>query len=357
MRLSSSSVLANSVTGFVSYYMSHWQCFPTLLPACLDFIRARGAKALQESDSSLRWFIDFFLDKCIDSRQLGSSVALAAMPAVSIVIKECVEKKLYVENFDEIIARFSRTLLDASQPEESLAFRYSAAICLSIVGNTLLNYKGKNGEASRNLFLLIVNVVEDEEEDVRATTALFVTDMLLPPENDPFGKHRLNLLSPSRCAEELAHQLGRWFGTTVIEKLLNLLGESTAIKEESPQSLYEPDRRSFFHEERESMRLIFLAVRSLCNRMKNEEGNQGVLIVNRLLDETEEQISLLEADAGNDMGSAEWMFTRSVAKQSAMKRVAVRLLIVQENLPSWAQNRRFIDLHARMERLNPRYTS
>lgn len=336
--------------------MSHWQCFPTLLPACLDFIRARGAKALQESDSSLRWFIDFFLDKCIDSRELGSSVALAAMPAVSIVVKECVEKKLYVEGLDGIIARFSRILLDASQPEESLAFRYTAAICLSIVGRTLLSYKAKNPEASCNLILLVVNIVEDEEEDVRASTALFVTDMLLPPENDPFGKHRLNLLSPSRCAEELAHQLVRWFDPSVIVKILDLLGESTAIKEESSQSLYEPDRRSFFHEERESMRLIFLSVRSLCNLLK-KEGDQGETIARRLLNETEEAITNLEADFGNDLGLNEWLFTRSVAKQSALIRVAERLNIIRVNFPSWTQDERYIDLHTRLERLNPRYTS
>lgn len=133
VRLSSSSILANTVTGFVTYYILHWESFPSLLPVCLEFVQARGVTALMEQgDASLRATLDFFLDKCIESRQLGTTTALTAIPAASSVIRESVEKNL-VDGLDDLVTRLTRALLDASSSEESLDFRMAAARSLKVV--------------------------------------------------------------------------------------------------------------------------------------------------------------------------------------------------------------------------------
>lgn len=134
VRLSSSSILANTVTGFVTHYIGHWEKFPSLLPVCLDFVQARGVGALLErGDASLRWYADFFLDKCIEARRLGTATALAAIPAASAVIKEAVEKNI-VDGLDDLVTRLTRALLDAAQPEESLDFRLAAVRSLKVIG-------------------------------------------------------------------------------------------------------------------------------------------------------------------------------------------------------------------------------
>ena len=132
VRMSSSSILANTVTGFVTAYIHQWETFPSLLPVCLDFVQARGVTALMErGDASLRWYADFFLEKCIESRQFGTTTALAAIPAAASVIKESVEKNL-VYGLDDLVTRLTRVLLDASSPEESLEFRLAAAKSLKV---------------------------------------------------------------------------------------------------------------------------------------------------------------------------------------------------------------------------------
>ena len=75
-RLSSSSVLANSMVYYVNHYILHAEAFPSLLPICLEFVRLRGATCLVESETSLKGFADFFLDKCIESKAFGITTVL-----------------------------------------------------------------------------------------------------------------------------------------------------------------------------------------------------------------------------------------------------------------------------------------
>ena len=135
-RLSSSSILANTVNCYVTWYITNWESYPGLLPICLDFIEARGASALLESDTSFLSLMDFFLDKCIETRQLGTATALAAISAVSVAIKDAVETKL-IDGKDELITRLSQALLDASKPEESVAFRTTAAKSIKVKNCTV----------------------------------------------------------------------------------------------------------------------------------------------------------------------------------------------------------------------------
>lgn len=133
VRLSSSSILANTVTGFVTYYIGAWETFPSLMPVCLDFVQARGVGALMErGDTSFRWYADFFLGKCIESRQLGTATALSAIPAASAVIKDALQKSLVLGS-DDLLTRLTRALLEASKPEESLDFRLAAARSLKVI--------------------------------------------------------------------------------------------------------------------------------------------------------------------------------------------------------------------------------
>ena len=72
-RLSSSSVLANSVVCYVNYYIQHADTHPSLLPVCLNFVLQRGATCLVENETSLKQFANFFLDKCIETKTFGTA--------------------------------------------------------------------------------------------------------------------------------------------------------------------------------------------------------------------------------------------------------------------------------------------
>ena len=114
-RLSSSSILANTVNGYVTWYINRWETYPSLLPTCLDFVEARGASALMESgDTSFRSFMNLFLGKCIETRELGTTTAIAAISAVSAVIKDAVETKL-IDGKDELIDIENKRILTVTK--------------------------------------------------------------------------------------------------------------------------------------------------------------------------------------------------------------------------------------------------
>lgn len=82
-RLSSSSVLANSVVCYVNYYIQHADTHPNLLPICLNFVLQRGATCLVENETSLKQFADFFLDKCIETKTFGITTVLPQSKSLS----------------------------------------------------------------------------------------------------------------------------------------------------------------------------------------------------------------------------------------------------------------------------------
>ena len=78
VRLSSSSILAISVMPYVCYRIRYAQMNPSLLPVCLDFVLERGATCLLGSDTSIKEFVDFFFDDCIQARKFGTTTVILA---------------------------------------------------------------------------------------------------------------------------------------------------------------------------------------------------------------------------------------------------------------------------------------
>lgn len=354
-RLSSSSILANTVTGFVTYYITNWKTYPSLLPVCLDFILARGAGALQESDTSLAWYIDFFLDKCIETRQLGSAVALLAIPTASAVIKETVEKSLLMEGLDKVVLRLSRCLLDASQPQESICFRSAAAASLKATGRTLLAMANKAAETSCNLFLVVLNLVQDEEKDIRADTAFFLTDLLASLHSGPAQLPRLAQLNPNQCLLEFSHQVHHWFSAHhLIPILFQLLKDPDPVDDDvNPTSLYEREPCNFFREETQSVVFLIQVVQTLASAQVTSDGGEQPLElrvdVPQLVLEANQCVSRVQADPSSD--AVRWLFTLSVDTYTVLLRLAARLTMIALCTPSWQTDQQFCKLQGTIQSL------
>lgn len=334
-RLSSSSVLANTVTGFVTYYITNWRLYPSLLPVCLDFVQARGAGALLESDTSLQNHLDFFLDKCIQARQLGSPVALLAIQTTSSIIKEIIEKGLPINDLEEVAFRLSRCLLEASQPEESTSFRSAAAVSLKTTGKLLVEMANKRAETSQNFFLLILNLIQDEEKDIRTDTAFFLTELIASVNGNSEGIISLVQMSPTQCLEEFAFHIHHWFPKEhVVPVIFNLLKNSDLVKGESIQPLYDREPRNFFHEETESVSFLVKVFETLFAK-GDSEAWQLDIDVQQVIEEANSLLDRIKADTLFDEQAKEWLFTQSAGTYSALIRLSARLNIIASTCPSW----------------------
>ena len=360
-RLSSSSILVNTVTGFVIYYIAHWEEYPSVLPVCLEFVQARGAKALLESDTSLQWYLDFFLEKCIDSRQLGSTVALFAIPTVAVVVKEMIEKNLMKDtDMQEVITRLTHYLLEASQPEESLSFRSAAAASLKLAGRTLVEMPNKNAETSRNLFLLILNLVQDEEKDVRADTASFLADLLSSFDtNSSPEQHRLLQLSPIRCLEGFSKSVHHWFSPqNLFPVLFELLKESDSSKDKL-ESLYEREPANFFREETGSVSFLLKVAESLSAVTASDVlPSQLGFDMQEVIEEVGHDLICIQSNSSFENGAAtEWHFVLPSAICTVLTRLSARLTIISLCYPTSQTNPRFIELRSTVEKLSRYRTS
>lgn len=85
-RLSSSSVLANSVVCYVNYFIQHADTHPGLLPVCLNFVLQRGAICLVENETSLKHFANFFLDKCIETKTFGTATVPSLLQIKTFIL-------------------------------------------------------------------------------------------------------------------------------------------------------------------------------------------------------------------------------------------------------------------------------
>ena len=358
-RLSSSSVLANTVTCFVTYYISHWQLYPSLVPACLDFVQARGATSLLESDTSLQANLDFLLDTFIETRQLGSAVALSAIPTASAVIKETIEKSLPINDLDNVILRLSRCLLDASQPEESSSFRSAAASSLKTTGRLLVEKANQTAETSRNLFLLTLNLIQDEEKDIRADTAFFLTDLVSSLNDTSTENPRVYQMSPSRSLQEFAFHIHNWFPMQHIAPVIfDLLKDSDQVKRDEIQHcLYDREPRNFFHEETESVRFLVNVVESLASAMDSDDNHffQLDVDVKQILIEADQCLDRIRSNSSFSAKANEWLFTQSAENYSVLVRLGARLTIIALCCPSWKTEQSFVDLQNSIERMTHRY--
>lgn len=343
-RLSSSSVLANTVTCFVTYYITHWKLYPSLLPACLDFVQARGAGALLESETSLQKHIDFFLDECIQARPLGSPVALLAIQTTSSVIREIIEKGLPVNDLEEVIFRLSRCLLEASQPEESTSFRSAAAVSLKTTGKLLIDMTNKRAETSQNFFFLILNLIQDEEKDIRADTAFFLTDLVASVNGNSTETIRLTQMSPTRGLEEFAFYIHHWFPKEhIIPIIFDLLKSYDPVTDDKIQPLYDREPRNFFHEETESVAFLVKVVESLLANGGDETLHLDI-DVQQFLEEANSLLDHIRVGASFDDHAKQWLFAQSAETYSALIRLSARFNIIVSSCPSWEKDQRFIEL-------------
>jgi len=85
-----------------------WRHMPSLLAVSLECVLQRGAGALLVTDTSLVFFVDFFLERCIDGRQFGTSTALLALPTAAVVLRDAARKALLPDNVvGPFLLRFS----------------------------------------------------------------------------------------------------------------------------------------------------------------------------------------------------------------------------------------------------------
>lgn len=352
-RFSRSSVMANHINSYITYFISHWQTHPSLVPVSLDFIQIRGASALQESETSLREHIDFFLNTCMEARHLGSAIALLAFPTASIVIKEAFAKGLLVDNVDDVAVRLSRCLLNASQPEESLPFRLSAAASLKTTGKALVEKAMDNAELTRNLFLLIMCLIYDEAKEVRTETTFFLTELVSSIKSGPHGHPPLLQMNPEECLEEFASQVHHWFSKQhLIPVVIEMLTDPDLEKNDEVKVLYECETQNVFNEEIESIFLLIKIVKSLLGTT-GSDGNPFVLDVDvkKVIEGADRTISSIRSFASCKEDTAGWFFIMSKRIYSVLSRLSARLSILAMCCPSCKADGRFVELQSAIHSL------
>lgn len=213
----------------------------------------------------------------------------------------------------------------------------------------LLEIPGKGQEAERNLFLLILNLVQDEERNIRQEAASFLTEILLPSAFAEDRTPQLDVMSTQRCQVELAGQIRRWFQPAhLIPVILELLSDSdvrSGSHQEDVQLLYEPEAHNFFREETECVSFLVRVAQSL----SESTGPLVELDVLPLLEDADRLLNLAEAGRMNEAG---WLFTRSVESINGLVRLSARLRIIALCYPSWRMNQHFAQLQLRLELLN-----
>jgi hypothetical protein len=314
-----------------------------------------------ESDTSLQANLDFLLGTFIETRQLGSAVALSAIPTASAVIKETIEKSLPVDNLDSVIFRLSRCLLDASQPEEAPPFRAAAAASLKMTGRLLVERTYKTAETSRNLFLLILNLIQDEEKDIRGDTAFFLTDLVSSLNSTSPENPRMFQMSPTCCLEEFALHIHHWFPKQhIVPVIFDLLKNCDPVEiDEIQQPLYDREPRNFFQEETESVRFLVKVVKSLASAMECDDNHPFQLNVDveHTFEEAHQCLDRVRPNLSFSAEANEWLFTQSAESYSVLIRLNARLSIIGLCCPSWETDHRFLELKSLIERMTHRCVS
>ena len=265
---------------------------------------------LQETETSLQEHINFFLDRCIEKRELGSAVALLAIPTASVVIKETLAKNLIIDGIDEIVVRLSRCLLDASQPEESFSFRDAAAASLKIMGRTLMEKADKSCETSRNLFLLILYLIQDEDKNIRSNAGLFLTDLVSSFKSSSTEHSNLVQMCPARCLEEFARHIHYWFSKQyLIPVIFNMLKDSERMEDEEIHLLYNREPRNFFHDETDWVQFLIRVVNSLSATIDNDcEPFLFDSDMQEVITEANQCLDSIRCDLSLNEDAKEWLF-------------------------------------------------
>lgn len=200
----------------------------------------------------------------------------------------------------------------------------------------MLEIPDKGGDSGRHLFLAIVNLIQDEEKDVRMETAAFLTDLLVEDTHGP----RLDLMSADRCLEQLVVQIRRWFQPpNIVQSVLQLLANESLLLTDDGRDeplLYEPEERNFFREQDECIPFFIRAVELSSPPPLTDEQ------VVRILDETNESLNHVSI-------KTRWLFLRPTEFHSILTKLSARLVIVSLCCPKWKSELRFQELQAKVQ--------
>ena len=248
--------------------------------------------------------------------------AIKALVTSAAVIYESIEKSL-IENADDLknlVLRLTRFLLESSHPAQSVAFRTAAAHCLKIAGQVLLELD-REPESNRNLFLIIFQLVQDEEKEVRSDVASLLTRMVCKVTSEE--SNSLDLMSSIHCMKEFASNVHRWFNPVhLLPVILDWLSQRYEQSEEEMDQLYQPENPNFYSEEYESIDFLIAVAESCAYRIQSDHSNPIMISVDQLTEEVNLLIQRLETEE-----KERCMFTRSTELQSVLSRLSARLRI------------------------------
>ena len=307
------------------------------MPICLDFVSQRGASCFLFSDQSMKWFVNFFIDQCIEARQFGTTSAVLAITSTAVVLKECIEKSL-MEDTAEHVFKFARLLVAASHPTEAVAFRKAAADSLRLAGHVWLEMSGKDVELTRNLFQVILNLMQDEDKDVRTETALFLTTLLSTPEAE--GRQPIDIMCCNYCLKGFADNITRWFNpfhlTPFVFELLKF-SDGVGSSESKTECFYEPEAPNFYCEEGELVDFLISVANSLIKNIdktaESDWANRVGINVNNLIAEAEKFLQNICTAAEGDGG---FTFAESTELHSALLKLSAQLRIAHQCFPQCA---------------------
>lgn len=209
---------------------------------------------------------------------------------------------------------------------------------------------GKVSRAERNLFLLIFNLAQDDERDVRHEMASFLTELLRPHADTQPASPQLDLMSPEQCMADFARQIHRWFQPVhLIPVVLEILSVSKrSVARDNDQLLYEPRAHNSFREETECVQFLICVTQSLFAANPTTISSLQ-FDVRSVLDDAGHILDFSETSGSAGSG---WLFTRSMDTQAEIVRLDARLQVLAICWPSWKTNPLFSQLQARVQRVS-----
>jgi hypothetical protein len=213
-----------------------------------------------------------------------------------------------------------------------------------VAGRALLEIadKGEEDMSDRHLFLAIINLIQDEEKDVRMEVVAFLTDLLV--NETPGSRPRLDLMSANHCLDELVRQVRRWFHPShLVKSVVELLGNEDIlpIDSEEEQLLYEPEERNFFREQDECIPFFIQAVDQLVSQSQSPLSNDEIV---NMLDKMNQSLGRLPAAT-----NTRWLFLRPSEFHSIYTKISARLAVISLCCPSWKTELQYQELKTKVQ--------
>ena len=209
----------------------------------------------------------------------------------------------------------------------------------------------KSCETSRNLFLLILNLIQDEDKNIRSNAGLFLTDLVSSFKSSSTEHSNLVQMCPARCLEEFARHIHPWFSKQyLIPVIFNMLKDSDRVEDEVIHFFYNREPRNFFHDETDWVQFLIRVVNSLSATIDNDcepflfDSDMQEVI-------TEADQCLLRSDLSFNEDAKECSFTQSAKNYSVLTQLCARLTIIIVCCPNWKADQCFLELKSTIELL------